>query len=629
MPIRIKIMGIILGLVVVLGVGITWQVRRTLESTLTDELHLRAVSIASDLAARGADNLLTSNIFALHQLTGETLANNPDVRYAFVADPSGQVLVHTFGEHFPADLLAVHRVPLQGSQSHLVLLDSDEGPLLDVAVPILGGRAGVARVGLTQRRMQAAVEAITAELLLATAFVSLIGVAAAYVLTLLLTAPVLELVQVTRSIEAGDFARRARVWASDEIGWLAQAINAMAASLLSSRRDLEASHALALRRNRELTMLNAVAARLAEGFDARRLTLDALEEIVRQLGLRRGAAVHFDPATGRIAWRAAVRNLTPPSPNGAASDAGSALPFRVPLVTRNHELGVLLLWGSPGQPVADADRPLLLAAGQQIAVAVENAHLWEEVQRKEALRGQLLAKVIGAQEEERKRIARELHDETSQALTSVMVGLRLIENRTADPESQSLVGSVRGTVAATLDGVRQLARDLRPSVLDDLGLAAALDRYVGDYGRQHPFAADFHGVGLRGLRLAPSVETALYRIAQEALTNAARHARPASVSVVLERRGDTLILIVEDDGRGFDVAAATGRRPEQQLGLHGMRERAELLGARLTIESGPGAGTTVFVELPLDAALGREQRTEPTAEGQRTESTAETQRTQR
>lgn len=221
------------------------------------------------------------------------------------------------------------------------------------------------------------------------------------------------------------------------------------------------------------------------------------------------------------------------------------------------------------------------------------------------LRAEFVNRVIAAQEDERKRISRELHDSTGQSLTSLLLGLRRLEEASDLDTLHAEARDLRAIVGAILNEVHRLAWELRPSVLDDMGLTAAIERYVSDYQKRHHIAADVITHGLEGQRLSPEVETTIYRIVQEALTNVVRYAEAKNVSIMIDRRDRKLLVIIEDDGVGFDLArTAEGRR--QRLGLYGMRERAELLGGKFTVESQPGRGTTLFVELPADGAGARE-----------------------
>jgi len=198
--------------------------------------------------------------------------------------------------------------------------------------------------------------------------------------------------------------------------------------------------------------------------------------------------------------------------------------------------------------------------------------------------------VVAAQEAERRRLALELHDGTGQALTSILLGLKGFEEQL---EAAALAG-LRELVVATLQDVRRLAVELRPKALDDFGLEAAIERLCRSIAEQTGIEVDCAGA-LGGRRLPDEIETALYRIAQESLTNAVRHAHARRVSILLTRKDGAVCEVIEDDGRGFDP----DRRDAPGLGLEVMRERVELLRGRLTIESADGAGTTVVVEVPV------------------------------
>ncbi|MBI5627747.1 MAG: sensor histidine kinase, partial [Candidatus Rokubacteria bacterium] len=233
----------------------------------------------------------------------------------------------------------------------------------------------------------------------------------------------------------------------------------------------------------------------------------------------------------------------------------------------------------------------------------ERSRLLDELRAKEQMRRELLQKVISAQEEERKRVARELHDETGQSLASLMVGLKVLESQDRLEEVKGKVADLRSVVDKVLRDIHDLAWELRPSLLDSLGLAAAIQRSAEEYRERPGLRIDCQVTDLDQKRLPPEVETAAYRIVQEALTNVAKHAQATRASVVLRHRGTSLLAIVEDDGKGFDVDAILGAAPiEKRLGLFGMSERAALLGGRFSLESTPGKGTTVFVEIPLPGA---------------------------
>lgn len=207
--------------------------------------------------------------------------------------------------------------------------------------------------------------------------------------------------------------------------------------------------------------------------------------------------------------------------------------------------------------------------------------------------------IIKAQEQERKRIARELHDETSQVLTSLLISLAVLEESIEPSEARERIADTRALAHQTLRAIRSLSIDLRPSALDDLGLLPALRWYIKEYQKKCSIAVEFHAFGFKE-RLPAEMETALYRIVQESLTNTARHANAHKVSITLKEDTEAVYASIIDDGRGFDYEAlAKPGGHERSIGLAGMQERAVLLDGVLTIHSAPRQGTKVEARIPL------------------------------
>ncbi|HET9830865.1 MAG TPA: PAS domain-containing protein [Vicinamibacterales bacterium] len=215
----------------------------------------------------------------------------------------------------------------------------------------------------------------------------------------------------------------------------------------------------------------------------------------------------------------------------------------------------------------------------------------------ERVRTELLTHLVFAQEDERRRIARDMHDQLGEHLTALALRIGRLKQLCVDSTHLAPEVDDLEAIALSLDqDVDRLAWELRPTALDDLGLRAALTNYVQNWSNRTSIPAQLHTSGLLDERLAPDVETTLYRIAQEALNNAAKYSRAGHVEVILERRHDSVLLVVEDDGIGFE---ADGTVQGHGFGLVGMRERAALIGANVEIESAPGQGTTVLVRIDV------------------------------
>jgi signal transduction histidine kinase len=259
----------------------------------------------------------------------------------------------------------------------------------------------------------------------------------------------------------------------------------------------------------------------------------------------------------------------------------------VPLVVRSSTIGLIAVHDKLGSDPRFTDNDVRLAEtfASRAAVAVD---LSQRIAR-DALR-----RIVDAQELERRRLARELHDETGQALSSILLGLKALDEKVEGDGAQGAVADVRELVVATLHDVRRLAVELRPKVLDDFGLVPALERLTEAFGAQTGIRVRFES-GLGPERLPAEVETALYRIVQESLTNIVKHSHARNVSVVLIRKPGAVAAVIEDDGQGFDPASVR----DGGFGLEGMRERVGLLDGRLQVESAEGGGATLVAEVPL------------------------------
>lgn len=274
----------------------------------------------------------------------------------------------------------------------------------------------------------------------------------------------------------------------------------------------------------------------------------------------------------------------------------------VPLKSKEKVVGVLNIASRKPRPFHQQEVQLLTAVGHQLGIAIENAQLYQELQLKEQMRAELLRQIITAQEDERRRVARELHDVTSQALATLAVR---VEALAAMPESsvkgiETQLEGIKALLDTTSKEVHGLIYDLRPSLLDDLGLPAALRSCAHNSLDAAGMEVHLEVVG-QEKRLSPEVEIAVFRIVQEAVTNIASHAQAESAYISLEFKEKSVSIQVEDDGIGFDFSQGfSSASVGHGAGLLGMRERAELLGGTLTINTEPGGGTRVSVEIPVD-----------------------------
>jgi signal transduction histidine kinase len=339
---------------------------------------------------------------------------------------------------------------------------------------------------------------------------------------------------------------------------------------LATETDLERLLDLVVRRLRELLGARVVALALPSGRDELRFAAVAGIDGVLGTTLSRSGSKSGAVLTRRRSERIDSVIDDPEVQQEVTRRLGARTGMWVPLIARDEVIGVLEIHDKDGPDARFSDDDLRLAEtfAARAAVAVE--------------------------EQERRRLARELHDETGQALTSILLGLKPLEEALAGQPGGAALAELRELVVSALQDVRRLAVELRPAVLDDFGLVPALERLTAGFAEQSGIRVDFHST-LGEARLPSDVESSLYRVVQESLTNIAKHANAENISVSVVRRASTVAAVIEDDGAGFDQRAAR----EAGIGILGMRERLALLDGRLEVESRKGAGTTVVAEVPL------------------------------
>lgn len=480
---------------------------------------------------------------------------------------------------------------------------------------------------LSDDRIQAAMTVGSRSTLLVTFLAAIFSLLLSLLLTDVLSQPILRLKKTAEQVAAGNFNTRAEVWANDEIGSLAISINKMIDHFDVFQEDLAQSNARLLALNR----IALAADREAEIHDVLYIVLENLLELT---GLPAGWVYLYDPELEKFhlaSWCGDSPELQdhllaaqPGNPtlcrcqSALQTDAlggdvvirdcgrmefcgfepAAARHITIPIEARDNRFGVINLSFPAGLELAPETRQWLTSIGQQISEIVANAWLQMKLKEKEAARQALLESLVTAQEEERSRLARELHDQVGQSMTSLLVRMKAWERKAIQPEDQARFAALLEDAGGIIEQLRDISYSLRPPVLEDLGLPAALEALAASMAGEGGFQYEIDCPPLQQ-PLRPGEDLMLYRIAQEAFTNIVRHAAARQVRVALNQQGNLLQMQISDDGRGFDPARVNVTPNQRHLGLISMSERAELAGGWLEMFSSPGKGTLVRVSLPI------------------------------
>ena len=479
---------------------------------------------------------------------------------------------------------------------------------------------------LSNERVRVAMSAGSRSVIFVTLLAAATSILFALVLIYLLTRPLLDLNDVAQEVANGNLAARVPVRARDEIGEVARSVNTMIDRLVASQEKLEQS-------NRRLESLNRVAMAASRGLELDEVLQAVLVGMLEVLDLESGwvylvdtdtlqfylaSHVNLPPKieklvqtqeygvlcscqddlltgniTDNVSFRPGCKRLNELGPEGS-----DLTHLTIPIRVLGQNLGLINLLCSKTDIPSDESLNILSAIGAQASEIVTNAWLHARLVEKEAARKALLESLVRTQEYERAHLARELHDGAGQSLTSLLMRLKALEIHANSEPVKSGLSETLDLLSDTISQVREMSYQLHPPTLEEFGLAKALENLLEEMLQDSGLIYECN-FDLDKAVLQPEIETTLYRIAQEGLTNIIRHASAAQIYLDLKLETDHICMCIEDDGVGFEPENQSAHRGRRHLGLIGIQERIEMLGGSFAIFSSPGAGTKLQVQVPL------------------------------
>lgn len=450
------------------------------------------------------------------------------------------------------------------------------------------------------------------------------------------------LLDATERLAAGDLSARTGLpYGGGELSQLARSFDQMGEVLERREIERERIETEIVRQNRDLSILNTITGAVSSSLELPEILESLKNLLAERLNIPGGVIFFYDefddslyveaawgvPAavlseikripTGSYHYERVVREkmaVHEPDLQPVVQNVYQELEvvrpswqsyLCIPLLAKDQVQGVLDLFSKSAGGFSEDQITLLSTLGRQVGVAIQNARLFEQIWAGRRRLQMLSQELLEVQESERRHISRELHDEIGQALTAVKVNLQAARRALPSEEILAQLDESIDVVERTLEQVRDLSLDLRPSLLDDLGVVAALRWYIDRQAQRAGFEAQFTA-DLPELRLPSELETTCFRVVQEALTNIIRHANASHVKVELRERDQTLELFIRDDGIGFDVDAVMERAAgDLSLGLLGMQERVQLVSGQFEIVSDPAKGTEIRAVFPLAQQLER------------------------
>ncbi len=614
-----KITAVTVATVVTLGLLTVLLISHVVSAALRQSVQDKEIALTRVAANDMANDVLNGNYLTVqHEM--DAFLDDEHLAYVFLILPDGQIM-HTLPGTIASDLVELNR--LQRGQSYaLRSFSSDHGKIEDVGVHLLDGIDSELHIGFKEDYIQAILGQVSRTIFILTVIGVFLAAAAAGGLGKYLSSPIEKLTKLTREIANGHLEHRVNIIAQDEVGELAQSFNLMVEALQENMTELQTAQEEQLIKNRELTALNVVAEIVTLERDIDAVLQDALVKVSGTLDLWGGwISLHSGSVDeGQKVIGTGIKQDEIPckrcdfcdcdlinlqdghclSLENLERDGQSYHVTGVPIFAGERILGAMHFLSE--HDLISSDLATLQSIGRQLGTLIENFTLWNELKIREKMVSQLLEKIMVAQEDERKRIARELHDETSQSLAALAMRLKTGQGwlkRDLD-RAEELLEESKNEAVRIMRELHNIIYHLRPTLLDDLGLVPAL-RWLAesrDWGQA--VRVEIKGEW-SGDRINAQAETALFRIGQETITNAAKYSGATELEIEFEQGQREATLRIADNGCGFILNEASletspGQKP---LGILGMMERASLLGGRVTISTTPGSGTTVTATIPV------------------------------
>lgn len=469
-----------------------------------------------------------------------------------------------------------------------------------------------------------AMEAGSRSVLLVSVLAAIAGILFTIVMMFWLTQPLLELRKAAYQVTEGNLESRANVWANDEIGAVAGSFNHMLDHLVSSQQSLKQS-------NEQLFLMNKVTWSTTKDLEIHDALYEILGYVLDSLELETGWIYLYDYERNQFHLATWKGVLDEDKPVIILCDTETLCDCQKKLVSgdqkvetlilscsrkyndgrildKNHisllltdgayPLGIMNLLIPPDRKIMGYEIDLLNSIATQISEYTSKSWLEMKLEQKESARRKLMKALIQAQEAERSRLAQELHDGAGQVLTSLLVRMKALERDIEDKAQSRKVEHLCTNISDVIEHIRQISYQNRPIVLEELGLKHALENLIGDMVTNAGLESKVD-IDLGKVKLPKEIETTIYRITQETLTNALRHAKASMITLRLWADAGILNLMVKDDGIGFGVEQQLSQNSDRHLGLITIKDRLELLGGELEIQSGEGEGTELLAVLPL------------------------------